>query len=92
MREVYEHILAPVVLIMMLVVGGYLLVRLRAFWLRHPVRAIRMALGERVGKDLFHAVSMALAGTLGVGNIIGVALGILVGGAGSVFWMPTPRL
>lgn len=87
MREVYEHILAPVVLIMMLVVGGYLLVRLRAFWLRHPVRAIRMALGERVGKDLFHAVSMALAGTLGVGNIIGVALGILVGGAGSVFWM-----
>ena len=71
----------------MLAVGGYLLVRVRAFWLRHPVHATHLALGERVGKDLFHAVSLALAGTLGVGNIIGVALGILVGGAGSVFWM-----
>ncbi len=30
---------------------------------------------------------LALAGTLGVGNITGVAFGILVGGAGSVFWL-----
>ena len=33
------------------------------------------------------ALSLALAGTLGVGNIVGVAYGISVGGAGCLFWM-----
>lgn len=32
-------------------------------------------------------LSLALAGTLGVGNVVGVAVGIEVGGAGSVFWL-----
>jgi AGCS family alanine or glycine:cation symporter len=33
------------------------------------------------------AVIFALAGTLGVGNILGVASAIALGGAGAVFWM-----
>ena len=33
------------------------------------------------------ALSMALAGTLGVGNIVGVATALYLGGAGAVFWM-----
>lgn len=32
-------------------------------------------------------MSLALAGTLGVGNIAGVATAIVAGGAGAVFWM-----
>jgi AGCS family alanine or glycine:cation symporter len=35
----------------------------------------------------FQAVSIALAGTIGVGNIAGVASAISLGGPGSVFWM-----
>ncbi|MBQ3176553.1 MAG: alanine:cation symporter family protein, partial [Clostridia bacterium] len=35
----------------------------------------------------FKAVTMALAGTLGVGNITGVSAAILQGGIGAVFWM-----
>ena len=35
----------------------------------------------------FQAVSTALAGTMGVGNIAGVATAIAAGGAGAVFWM-----
>lgn len=35
----------------------------------------------------FSALSMALAGTLGVGNITGVASALVSGGAGAVFWM-----
>lgn len=35
----------------------------------------------------FKALSVALAGTLGVGNIAGVASAIAMGGAGAVFWM-----
>lgn len=35
----------------------------------------------------FQALSTALAATIGVGNIAGVAGAIITGGAGSVFWM-----
>lgn len=35
----------------------------------------------------YQAMSTALAASIGTGNIIGVASGILLGGAGAVFWM-----
>lgn len=39
------------------------------------------------GVSPFRAVMLALAGTLGVGNIVGVANAVWIGGAGAVFWM-----
>lgn len=39
------------------------------------------------GISPFAAVSAALGGTMGVGNIIGVGAAFLIGGAGSIFWM-----
>ena len=39
------------------------------------------------GRSPFGSLCLALAGTLGVGNISGVAAAISVGGAGAVFWM-----
>ena len=35
----------------------------------------------------FQALSSALAGTIGMGNIAGVAVAITIGGPGSIFWM-----
>lgn len=35
----------------------------------------------------FRALSLALAGTLGVGNITGVASALISGGPGAIFWM-----
>tara|TARA_R110002110_G_scaffold415856_3_gene658427 strand:- start:5888 stop:7306 length:1419 start_codon:yes stop_codon:yes gene_type:complete len=35
----------------------------------------------------FQALATALSGTIGLGNIVGVALGISVGGPGVLFWM-----
>lgn len=35
----------------------------------------------------FQALSSALAGTIGMGNIAGVAVAITIGGPGAVFWM-----
>ncbi len=37
----------------------------------------------------FQAVCTALAGTVGTGNIVGVAVAISVGGPGAIFWMWT---
>lgn len=39
------------------------------------------------GVTPFQAVSTALAGTLGVGSVIGVATALTMGGAGALFWM-----
>lgn len=35
----------------------------------------------------FSALSLALAGQIGTGNISGIASAIMIGGAGSIFWM-----
>lgn len=42
---------------------------------------------KKNGITPFQAVSTALAGTLGTGNIVGVATAIVSGGPGAVFWM-----
>ena len=53
---------------------------------RKALRAMRRT-GDGNGVSPFRAVTEALAGTLGVGNIVGVANAIVVGGAGAIFWM-----
>lgn len=67
--------------------GLYLLMRLRFFFICHPIRTMAeftSALGDRGAR---RSLCLALAGTLGVGNIFGVAAGIMIGGAGSLFWL-----
>lgn len=74
--------------IFLAVSGGFFLTSLRAFFLFHPRRVLHTLRGAfSEGKDSFRTLMLALAGTLGVGNITGVAVGILLGGAGSVFWL-----
>lgn len=41
----------------------------------------------RDGISPFQAVSTALAGSIGTGNIVGVATALTLGGAGAIFWM-----
>lgn len=67
--------------------GGYLLFKLRFFFILHPVRTIKSFFYELGERDSRRSLCLALAGTLGVGNIFGVAAGIMLGGAGSIFWM-----
>ncbi len=68
--------------------GLFFTVKLRAFPLLHPIMTVRrMREGERQGGGSFRALTVALAGTLGVGNIAGVAVALVAGGAGAVFWM-----
>ncbi len=84
-----ERVVSVVAALMLLAVGVFFSFRLKFFYLRHPVRMIKlMTERERsYGISPFRAVSLALAGTLGVGNIAGVASSIAIGGYGSVFWM-----
>ena len=70
---------------LLILLGIFFGIKLRFFYILHPIRTIKAILSNEKGG--FRSLSVALAGTLGVGNITGVAAGILVGGAGSVFWL-----
>ena len=64
--------------------GVFFTFRLRIFPLFHPVKFLRELKDKGGG---FASLNLALAGTLGVGNIVGVVNAIRLGGAGSVLWM-----
>lgn len=59
----------------------------------HAGLIVKKTLGSIHGKangegvTSFQAVSTALAGTLGVGSIVGVATALTMGGPGALFWM-----
>lgn len=72
--------------LLLLGVGLIYLFALRAFPYLHPFQTAHIAFKGR-GRSSLRALSVALGGTLGVGNITGVALAISLGGAGAVFWM-----
>lgn len=72
--------------------GAYFLVRLRFFFFLHPKKCLKMAFENLRGRGAFSSFALALAGTLGIGNIVGVAVGISVGGAGAVFWLMVSSL
>lgn len=84
-----QTIITPVLPICLMGAGLWYGVSLRFFWLRSPRllwRVItRPATDEGVSPAA--AMSVALAGTLGVGNIVGVASAIALGGPGAIFWM-----
>ncbi len=73
----------------LLVSGVVMTLAIGAFHIRHPILSLKTALRrtEGGGNSPLKAMCLALAGTIGVGNIAGVALAISVGGAGAAFWM-----
>lgn len=81
----------PPMLALLVGTGLYLTVLLRGmqFWaLPHALRLIWHK--EQAGDgDISHfaALMTALAATVGIGNIVGVATAITLGGPGAVFWM-----
>ena len=69
---------------------GWLQVRQFGFIMKNTIGSLfRRKSSKDHGSNLspFQAVTTALAGTVGTGNIAGVTGAIFVGGPGSVFWM-----
>ncbi len=88
----------PIMLILLVGTGIYLTLRTRGLQARRFGFILRSTIGSLFAKDKkksgsehnltpFQAVSTALAGTVGTGNIAGVTGAIFVGGPGAVFWM-----
>ena len=69
--------------------GLFYCIKLRFFHIFKPHRVLRALRPDRRGSGFssIGALLLALAGTLGVGNIVGVCSAISLGGFGAVFWM-----
>lgn len=86
----------PFMLCVLLGVGVFYTIKLRFFQVTHfrlwwdkTFLSLFRKTDKQKGKGLspFQAMSTALAGAIGTGNIVGVAGAITLGGAGAVFWM-----
>nr|WP_319269429.1 alanine/glycine:cation symporter family protein [uncultured Draconibacterium sp.] len=91
--KISDGIWGTPVLILLLGGGFYFLVYSRLAPLRYIGHAISILTGKyddpNEAGQLRHyqALSTALAGTVGMGNISGVAVAITMGGPGAIFWM-----
>ncbi|WP_243760298.1 alanine/glycine:cation symporter family protein [Aestuariicella hydrocarbonica] len=80
-------------LVVLLVGGGlFFLLYSRFIPYRHLWESVRLLTRPAQQEDPgqlshFQALSTALSGTLGMGNVAGVAIAIAMGGPGAIFWM-----
>ena len=88
-----QYAWGPWLLIVLLGGGAFFLIYTRFVPFRYLPHAGQLLLGKYDRADdpgqitHFQALSSALAGTIGMGNIAGVALAIAIGGPGAIFWM-----
>ncbi len=93
---VKDFIWGPVMLVLLVGTGVYFTVRTGFLQFRKFGYIIKHTLGtlfrrkeEQKSENIspFQALTTALAGTVGTGNIVGVATALCAGGPGAIFWM-----
>lgn len=83
----------PLMLVLILGTGAYLMIGLRLMPLLNIGPAFRLLLNGRKTSEgkgeisPFQALMTSLSATIGTGNIAGVATAIALGGPGALFWM-----
>lgn len=97
--KVNAFVWGPVMIAFMMLTGlyftvgsGFFQIRKIGLWLSETLLAIFRSKDVHDKRDphtisQFQALSTALAGTIGTGNIVGVATAIVAGGTGAIFWM-----
>lgn len=93
LHSIYAFVWGYPLLILLMGIGIYLTVALKGLQFKYLGYALKLGLGldkAKEGKgDISHFQSLmtALAATVGIGNIAGVATAITIGGLGALFWM-----
>ncbi len=81
----------PIMLTLLVGTGLYLTILLKGMQFRVLPHALKLIFSKDSSQegDISHfaALMTALAATVGIGNIVGVATAITLGGPGAVFWM-----
>lgn len=90
---IYSWVWGAPLLVLLSGIGIYFTIILKGLQFRYLPYALKLAFGNQhagSGKgDITHFQSLmtALAATIGIGNIAGVATAMTVGGKGALFWM-----
>ena len=88
LSKINSLILSPINTLILITTSFILLCKLRKSIIISPLKSVKaISRPHHNGVSPFQALSVALAGTLGVGNISGVAIALSLGGAGAIFWM-----
>lgn len=82
---IWSYLAIPALLIVSLIFTFYY--RGVQFNFKEMIRCLTKKTATNEGVSSFQSFTMALAARVGVGSLAGVALGIYIGGPGSVFWM-----
>ncbi|MCB1081665.1 MAG: sodium:alanine symporter family protein, partial [Chlamydiia bacterium] len=87
-----DLIWGPPLLILLILVGVYLTIRTKGLQFQYLFYAHKLAFSRHddgaVGDiSHFQALMTALAATIGIGSITGVATAVAIGGVGALFWM-----
>lgn len=93
--KIDSFVWGPVTLVLLVGTGIFLTIRLKFLPWRYLPRSLKMVFSpesRRTDKgkgDIspFSALMTALAGTIGTGNIVGVATAMITGGPGALIWM-----
>jgi len=95
-ERVNDLVWGPPFMALLVGAGLYLTIRLRGFQFTHLGFAWRHTFGKVLRRKQtdeagaipsFQAVAAAMAATIGVGNVAGVATALALGGPGAIFWM-----
>ncbi len=87
-----EYVGGYLLLFLLIPTGIYFFIRLRFLNIRKLGYTFKILGGKYASNEKgeikpFRALTTALSGTVGTGNIVGVALAIYYGGPGAIFWM-----
>lgn len=97
-EKINDFVWGPVMLVLLIGCGLFFTIRSRGLQFRRFGYVMKTKLGSLftggAGKGIadgavspFQALTTALAGTIGTGNIVGVATALTTGGPGAIFWM-----
>lgn len=84
-----RYVFGPALPFIIFICGFILLICYGRYFVFHPKKtlAVYTKKSENKGISPLKSMILALASTLGVGNIVGVSTAIMAGGPGAVFWM-----
>lgn len=93
LNQIKDIVWGPTLLVLLVGTGIFLTLKLKLIQLRLLPYALTLVFSKNQDRksagDISHfqALMTAMAATIGVGNIVGVATAVILGGPGAVFWM-----
>ena len=85
MLTITHKVLWAIATSMILLSSVYYSIKLK--WKQFKMFSLFKEIFNKKNKNSYDALMLTLAGRIGVGSIAGIALGIYIGGVGTIFWL-----